>query len=92
MFQNIATALFGYSKTDARRTEQKNLEAAIVRGRVSASQLEGYVFDPRPLSELPQWSLGKNVHLNRPCKDQASACHQLPSPKIKNACQRWNAT
>ena len=35
---------------------------------MSASQLEGWVVDPQPLSELPLRSLGKSVHLNRPGK------------------------
>jgi len=40
--------------------------------RISASQLEGRVFDPQPLSELPKRSLVKSVHLNRPGQKQIS--------------------
>jgi len=39
---------------------------------VSASQLEGWVYDPQPLRELPYRSLGKSVHLNRPGKKHNS--------------------
>jgi len=38
--------------------------------KVSASQSEDWVFDPRPLSESPYRSLGKSVHLDRPGKKQ----------------------
>jgi len=41
-------------------------------GKVSASQLKGWMFEPRPLSELPWNSLGKSVHLNHPDKKQIS--------------------
>jgi len=41
-------------------------------GGVFASQLEGWVVDPRPLSKSPQRSLGKSVHLNRAGKKQIS--------------------
>jgi len=34
--------------------------------------LKGWVFDSRPLSELPQRSIGKSVHLNRPGKIQTA--------------------
>ena len=46
---------------------------------MSASQLEGWSFDPRPLRESPQRSLGKSVNLNRHDRKhfQASACCQL---------------
>ena len=40
--------------------------------KVSASQLEGWVFDPQPLSELPWRSLGTSVHINRPGKKHIS--------------------
>jgi len=36
----------------------------LLSGEVSAPQLEDWVLDPQPLSELPY--LGKSVHLNRP--------------------------
>ena len=63
---------------------------------VTVSQLEGFVFDPRPLSESPQRSLGKSVHLNRPDKKQISDCGLPPTPvtkiKLKLAhCTRKNA-
>jgi len=50
---------------------------------VSASQLEGWLFDSPTLGELPKPSLGKSVHLNRPDKniDQTSACRQSPKTK-----------
>jgi len=40
--------------------------------KMSASQLECWAFDPRPLSESPQRCLGKSVHLNCPGKKQNS--------------------
>jgi len=39
---------------------------------VSASQKEGWVFDPQPLGELTLRSLGKSVHLNHPDKKHNS--------------------
>ena len=63
---------------------------------VTVSQLEGFAFDPRPLSESPQRSLGNSVHLNRPDKKQISDCGLPPTPvtkiKLKLAhCTRKNA-
>jgi len=40
--------------------------------------LEGWVLDPQSLSELPQHSLGKSGHLNRPGKKRNSG-FGLPS-------------
>ena len=37
-----------------------------------ASQLENWVFNPQPLSELPKRSLGKSVHFNLPGKKHNS--------------------
>jgi len=50
---------------------------------VSASQSEGWVVDPQPLSELPQRSLGKSVHLNCPGKKH-NAGFGLPSNAAVN--------
>jgi len=44
-------------------------------GRASASQLECWGDDPRPLSDSPQRSLGKSVHLNH----QKASCKFLPA-------------
>jgi len=50
---------------------------------VSAPQLEGLVVDPQPLSELPQRSMRKSVHLNRPGKKHNSGFDLPPIAKIK---------
>ena len=49
-------------------------------GRMSTSQLEGWVFDPRPLSKSSLRSLGSERSPQPPRQkslDQASACSQL---------------
>jgi len=51
-------------------------------GRVSASQLEGWVFVPLVLSESPQRSLGKSAHRNRPDKTHYSG-FGLPPVVVK---------
>jgi len=45
----------------------------------SLSQLEEWVFDPRPLSDSPQRSLGKSVHFNRPDKKHYSGFGLAPN-------------
>jgi len=51
---------------------------------VSTSQLEGWVFDPRPLSESQWRSLDKSVHLNRPGKKQISGFGLPPNVALTN--------
>jgi len=50
----------------------------------SASQLEGWVFDPRPLSESPQRSTGKSVHVSRLGKNHISGFGLPPTVVTKN--------
>jgi len=45
--------------------------------KVSASQLEGWVFDSRPLSEFPQRSIGKERSPQRP-RQEAKSGFGLP--------------
>jgi len=48
--------------------------------------LEGWVFDPQPLNELPYRSLGKSVHLNRPGKKHNSGFGLPPIAVTKKKC------
>ena len=58
------------------------LWAAISSVRVSASQLEGWMFDPRPLSGSPQRSMGKSVHRNRIRQKALFRLHFLLHPEV----------
>ena len=58
---------------------------------MSASQLEGWVFDPQPLGELLRF-LGKSVHLNRPGKKHNSGFGLPPIAVTKiNKKKRYSA-
>ena len=47
-----------------------------INGKHTAPQLEGRVFDPQPLRELPWSSMSKSVHLNHPGKKRNSGFGQ----------------
>ena len=55
-------------------------------GKVSASQLEGWAFDPQTLSESPWRFLGKSVHLTRLKQISGFDLPPITSPKNVN----WN--
>ena len=55
----------------------------MLTGKVSASQLESWIFDPQSLSASPKRSLGKSVHLNLPGKKQNSG-FGLPPIAVTN--------